>query len=151
MCYTDLPQSPINLESIPSPCKYHNITTRFSTRSPESSGESVCPVDRDSVTSYIHGAPSKSKVVSAYKFYGGKTSAKKEYDLDLEIRHKKSRKVQWVKLGKSCLSKFDREEIDDGSRLNDRHINHEQAMIKSQFSRGVTVYSIPKFSTASTK
>ena len=39
-----------------------------------------------------------------------------------------------MKLGKSSLSKFDREQIDDGSQLNDKHINHAQAMIKSQFS-----------------
>jgi len=35
---------------------------------------------------------------------------------------------------KSSLSKLDREQIDDGSRLNDKHINHAWAMIKSQFS-----------------
>ena len=50
------------------------------------------------------------------------------------MRRKKSREVEWVRLGKSSLSKFDRDEIDGGSWLNDRHINHAQAMIKSQFS-----------------
>jgi len=41
--------------------------------------------------------------------------------------------MNYKKLGKSCLSKFDREEIDGGCYVNDRHINHTQAMIKSQF------------------
>jgi len=37
-------------------------------------------------------------------------------------------------MGKSSLSKFHREEIDAGGRLNDQHMNYAQAMIKSQFS-----------------
>jgi len=35
---------------------------------------------------------------------------------------------------RSSLSKFHREEIDAGGRLNDQHMNYAQAMIKSQFS-----------------
>jgi len=54
--------------------------------------------------------------------------------LSSEIRREKSHEVQWVKLGKSSLSKFHREEIDTGGRLNDQHMNYAQAMIKSQFS-----------------
>ena len=138
ICATNQPQSPINsVEGMSSPHTTILISpldlVQEVLRSPESSRESVCIVDRDNVTSYIYGATSNSQVFSASKFYGKKTSAKKSY-LDLEIRRKKSREVQWVKLGKSSLSKFDRDEIDGGSRLNDRHINHAQAMIKSQFS-----------------
>ena len=95
--------------------------------SPEYLRESISIVDRDNVTSYVYGTTSNSK---ASKFYGEKTSAKRY--LDLEIKHKKSHEVQWVKLGKSSLSKFDKDGIDSGSRLNVRHINHAHAMIKSQ-------------------
>ena len=36
-----------------------------------------------------------------------------------EMRRKKSREVEWVRLGKFRHSMFDRDEIDGGSRLND--------------------------------
>ena len=39
-----------------------------------------------------------------------------------------------MRLGKSSLSKFDRDEIDGGSKLNDQHIKSAQVMIKCQFS-----------------
>ena len=103
-------------------------------RSPESKGdpegESVITLDLDNGTSC---GMSKSKALAMSTFYGKKTSMKKGYPSS-EIRRKNSREVQWVKLGKSSLSKFDREEIDGGSRLNDQHINYALAMIKSQFS-----------------
>ena len=52
----------------------------------------------------------------------------------MEIRHNKSHEVLWVRLGKSSLSKFGRDEVDGGSSLNKRHINYAQVMIKCQFS-----------------
>ena len=39
-----------------------------------------------------------------------------------------------MRLGKSSLFMFDRNEIDGDNRLNDRHINYAQAMMKYQFS-----------------
>ena len=130
---TDQPQTSVESIRFPNTTMSPFELVQEVLRSPESSEESVIVVDRDSTTSYVHGAACKSKDVSVSKFYGVKTNAKEDY-LDSDIRRKKSCDVQWVKLGKSCLSKFDREEIDSGSRLNDRHINHAQAMIKSQFS-----------------
>ena len=125
----------INLvESIPSP---HATISPLDLvqevlRSPESPKESVLStVDIDKVRLNLHGAACNSKK-PASKFYGEKNSVKR-YPYS-EMRRKKSREVEWVRLGKSSLSKFDRDEIDGGSRLNDRHINHAQAMIKSQFS-----------------
>ena len=101
------------------------------TRSPEPKGdpegESVITLDVDNATSC---AMSKSKALATSTFYGKKTGMKKGYPSS-EIKRKNSREVQWVKLGKSSISKFDREETDGGSRLNDQHINYAQAMIKS--------------------
>ena len=96
-------------------------------RSPKSSAESA-NINIGNETSCFHGATSNSKVLSASKFYGEKTkvhkSSTKKRNPDLQIRHKKSRETQWVRLGKSSLSKFDRDEIDGGGRLNDQRINY---------------------------
>jgi len=94
----------------------------------KSSGESVSLVDRGNVTSCIHGSQFESKAVSTSNLYGRKTDAKNEY---FDKTYKKSHEMRWVRLGISCLSKFDREEIDGDNKLNDQHIYHVQAIIKS--------------------
>ena len=142
-CPSDQPQCPINpinpVHCVSSPSPNPTISplglVQEVLRSPESVGDSseeepVITLDADNST-----LNAKSKASATSTFYCKKTciDMKRGY-LSAEMRRQKSREVQWVKLGKSSLSKFDREQIDDGSQLNDKHINHAQAMIKSQFS-----------------
>ena len=40
----------------------------------------------------------------------------------------------WMRFNRNTLTISDRDKIADGSRLNDRHINYAQNIIKCQFS-----------------
>ena len=104
-------------------------------RSPKSSAKSA-NINIENERSCFNGATSNSNVLLASKLYGEKTKAHKSSTTkrNLEIRHKKSCEAKWVRLGKLSLSKFDRDEIDAGSKLNDQHIKSAQVMIKCQFS-----------------
>ena len=138
----DQPPNPIDINSTEGVSSSHTtisplyLVTKI-LKSPESLTESA-NLDVESESSCFHGAALNSTDLLVSKFYGEKTtlckSSTKKGNSNLEIRHEKSREIQWVRLGKSSLSKFDRNEIDGGNRLNDRHINYAQAMMKYQFS-----------------
>ena len=129
---TDQTQSPVLSVHSPNTTISPQWLVQEVLESPDSEGDSEGEsVVADNATSY---ATSKALAKSTVHFIVRKWAQRKGSYLSSEIRGEKLREVQWVKLGKSGLSKFHREEIDAGGRLNDQHMNYAQAMIKSQIS-----------------